>query len=42
MNDIDLTYRIAFGMIRSMGVDLAQKFLAVIPSEKDFLSLIHI
>ena len=39
MNDIDLTYRIAFGMIRSMGVDLAQKFLAVIPSEKDFFDM---
>ena len=32
-----LSYRIAFASIRSMGYDLAQKILDIIPSEQDFL-----
>ena len=34
-----LLYRIAFASIRSMGYDLAQKILAIIPSEKDFFEI---
>lgn len=36
MNRDELTYRLAFGAVRGMGVDLANKMLEVIPSEKDF------
>ena len=40
MNDKELLiYRIAFASVRSMGYDLAQKILDVIPSEKDFFSI---
>lgn len=34
-----LQYRIAFASLRGMGYDLAQKILAVIPSEKDFFTI---
>ncbi len=36
MNRDVLTYRMAFAAVRGMGVDLANKLLEVIPSEKDF------
>lgn len=35
----DIIYKIAFASIRGMGVDLAQKLLDIIPSEKDFFLL---
>ena len=34
-----LTYRIAFASISNMNIDLAKKFLDVIPSEKEFFAL---
>lgn len=34
-----LTYRLAFASISNMNIDLAKKFLDVIPSEKDFFDL---
>ena len=39
MNNDELKYRLAFASIRGMGIDLAQKILDVIPSEKEFFSL---
>lgn len=38
MNDT-LVYKIAFASIRGMGIDLARKFLEVIPNEKDFFDI---
>lgn len=35
----DILYRMAFAGIRGMGVELAQRLLDIIPSEKDFFSL---
>ena len=37
--DHTLLYRISFASIRGMGYDLAQKILAIIPSEKDFFEI---
>ena len=34
-----LTYRIAFASIANMSIDLAKKFLDVIPSEQDFFAM---
>lgn len=34
-----LAYRIAFASLRGMGIDLAQKILGVIPSEKDYFEI---
>lgn len=40
LNDTTLlSYRIAFASIRSMGYDLAQKILDIIPSEQDFFGI---
>lgn len=35
----DTIYRIAFAAIRSMGIELAQRILDVIPSEKEFFAM---
>lgn len=35
----DIIYRIAFAAIRSMGIELAQRILDIIPSEKEFFSI---
>ena len=35
----DILYRMAFASTRGMGVELAQRLLDVIPSEKDFFAL---
>lgn len=35
----DILYRMAFAGMRGMGIELAQRLLDVIPSEKDFFSL---
>lgn len=37
--DHTLLYRIAFASIRGMGYDLAQKILAIIPSERNFFEI---
>ncbi len=39
LNSENLQYRIAFASIRGMGYDLAQKFLSVISSEKEFFDI---
>lgn len=39
MDSTLLTYRIAFASVSGIGIDLANKFLEVIPSEKDFFTM---
>ncbi|MGM9802598.1 MAG: DNA-processing protein DprA [Muribaculaceae bacterium] len=39
MNYDELTYRIAFASVSNMGIELAKKFLDVLPSEKDFFAI---
>ena len=35
----DIVYRMAFAAIRGMGVELAQRLLDVIPSEREFFAM---
>ncbi|MBR5117950.1 MAG: DNA-processing protein DprA [Muribaculaceae bacterium] len=39
VNSPDIVYRMAFAGIRGMGVELAQRLLEIIPSEKDFFDI---
>ncbi len=39
VGDPDILYRMAFAGIRGMGVELAQRLLDIIPSEKDFFDI---
>ncbi len=39
LNMPDIVYRMAFAGIRGMGVELAQRLLDIIPSEKDFFAI---
>ena len=39
VDDPDILYRMAFAGIRGMGVELAQRLLDIIPSEKDFFAI---
>lgn len=39
VNSPDILYRMAFAGIRGMGVELAQRLLDIIPSEKDFFAI---